>query len=242
VRLEVSARSASAEGVVLAFAVVDTGPGIAPEQHERIFDSFAQADGSLTRKYEGTGLGLAISAQLTRLMGGRITVESTPGCGATFTLTLPFDRALRAAAPAAAVVAPMLTRKCRFLVAEDNPINRVVVNKLLTKHGHSVVLAQNGLEAADHEAREPFDLILMDVQMPVMDGLAATDLIRTREKASGRHIPIVALTAHALEGDRERCLAAGMDGYVSKPVTLPALMTEIARVLDRGRDAAGSAA
>jgi two-component system, sensor histidine kinase len=243
VQVEVRQQSESTETVVLAFIVADTGPGIPPDQHERIFDSFAQADGSLTRKHEGTGLGLAISAQLARLMGGRITIESTPGRGATFTATLPFTRGLATAACAAgSSIARPLLRRCRILVAEDNPINRKVVTKLLAKQGHSVVLAVNGLEASELAARERFDLVLMDVQMPVMDGLAATEAIRAREAQSGAHLPIIALTAHALAGDRDRCLAAGMDGYVSKPVTSATLFAEIARVIEPGTGAAGSAA
>jgi signal transduction histidine kinase/ligand-binding sensor domain-containing protein/CheY-like chemotaxis protein len=225
--------------VGLRVSVSDTGIGIAPEHQLRIFEAFSQADGSTTRKYGGTGLGLAISARLVELMGGRLTVMSAPEKGSTFSCTAWLARAAtrtedRAAASDA--TGRPEGRVLRVLVAEDNPVNQKVASRLLEKAGHSVVVVDNGRAAVDAVARERFDVVLMDVQMPEMNGLEATQAIRALEGGLA-HTPIVALTAHAMRGDEERCLEAGMDGYLSKPIRAQELYAALAEVM-RARDAA----
>jgi two-component system sensor histidine kinase/response regulator len=365
VEVAVTVAQRDGDGVLLHVGVRDTGIGIAPEKHAAIFRAFEQADGSSTRRYGGTGLGLTISASLVALMGGRIWVESEPGCGSTFHFTArfgcapatandaptelagrralvvedcrsarqaltacleswgmcctavdsaaaaraaveaagddapfdavmidaslpdedgwallrgfasqprlaastllllgahtegdglqhaallgaefvgkPFSRpalaaALRAGlggAPCgAAVPAPVAapTRALRVLVAEDQDINQEIICHLLAKHGHTVVVAANGQEAIEHWQRDRFDLVLMDVQMPLMDGLQATAAIRAAEQIRGGHVPIVALTAHAMSDDAARCRSAGMDAHVSKPLHVRDLLALLERV------------
>jgi two-component system, sensor histidine kinase len=211
------------EGVaVLEFSVSDTGIGISPDHQISIFEAFNQADGSTTRRFGGTGLGLAICATLVRLMNGLIWVESRLGYGSTFHFTATFAacRELPASLqPASAEwAAPVTTVRRRILLAEDNIVNQQVACGLLGDRGHSVIVAANGREAIDAIARERFDLVLMDLQMPVMGGFEATHIIRERERSSATRLPIIAMTAHAMAGDQERCLAAGMDGYLPKPI------------------------
>jgi CheY-like chemotaxis protein len=218
---------------MLHFQVTDTGIGIPPEKHAAIFEAFTQADGSTTRRFGGTGLGLTISATLVDLMAGRIWVDSAPGTGSTFHVTVEFNmtpvtvsdappievrpasnlRTLSAGQPV-----PLQVRRANVLVAEDNVVNQRVAAGLLRKRGHDVTIVENGREAADAVARETFDVVLMDVQMPVMGGIEATQVIRELELGTGRHLRIVAMTAHAMSGDRERFLKSGMDDYVSKPI------------------------
>jgi CheY-like chemotaxis protein len=246
VRVAVTAEGEGGGVSRLHFTVTDTGIGIPPEKHGKIFEAFQQADGSVTRKYGGSGLGLAISARLALLMNGGIWLESTSGAGSTFHFAAEFplppnvkgangDVASRAAA---AVTEPP-PRRLTVLVVEDNQVNQKVLTRMLAKQGHEIVLAENGRAAIAEASRREFDLILMDVQMPVLDGLAATRAIRSREQGTGHHVPILALTAHAMKGDRERCLEAGMDGYVAKPVNLPELTNAIRQVVpqDQGREA-----
>ncbi len=203
----------------LHFAVSDTGIGIPPEKQQAIFQAFSQADTSTTRRFGGTGLGLTISARLVEMMGGRIWVESDVGHGSTFHFTALFNLPSKIVEPASpSPVAVPLAQHLKILVAEDNAINRLVAVRMLELAGHQVALATNGKEALSALDQGHFDLVLMDAQMPVMDGFEATALIRAGEKATGKHIPIVAMTAHAMKGDRERCLEAGMDGYVPKPI------------------------
>jgi CheY-like chemotaxis protein len=235
--LRVEEEAGPADQVRLHFQVKDTGIGISREKQETVFAAFHQADGSSTRKYGGTGLGLAIASRLVQLMGGRISVESELGVGSTFHFTVGFGAAAapsevaRAAPPKAAGAGAAATgaleqgaadalppRVLRILLAEDNPVNRKVAVGLLQKRGHRVHTAENGVEALKALETGPFDVVLMDIQMPEMDGLQTAMAIREMERASGAHLPIVAMTAHAITGDREICLAAGMDAYITKPI------------------------
>ncbi len=235
--------AAAGRRVRLRVAVQDTGIGVPRSLHAKIFDKFTQADASTTRKYGGTGLGLAICRQLVELMGGRIGLESTPGEGATFwfTLELPIARSTPGmTAPAVETVAGAAParRACSepahaaaargeaplVLLAEDNPLNQKVAVLMLGKLGCRVEIAQNGEQAVTMSRDGRYQLVLMDCQMPELDGYAAAARIRREERAAGRErTPIIALTAHAMSGDRERCLAAGMDDFLSKPIKLEAL-------------------
>lgn len=209
----------------LRFAVRDQGVGIPQDKLETVFEAFTQADASTTRRFGGTGLGLTISKRLVEMMGGKIWVESEEFKGSTFIFTGKFK-----VAEASAVVeeqqpvevkprsAEKTEKALRILLAEDNVVNQRIAAKMLEKRGWFVKGAENGKQVLEYLDKEPFDLILMDAQMPVLDGFEATRLIRESEKKSGKHIPIIALTAHAMAGDRQKCLDAGMDGYVSKPI------------------------
>jgi signal transduction histidine kinase/ActR/RegA family two-component response regulator len=221
--------------VRLHFSVRDTGIGIPRDRQNAIFEAFSQADGSTTRNFGGTGLGLTISSRLVRMMGGRLWVDSVAGSGSTFHWTMTAN-AVESELQMLAQPAPLkrLVRDAggalRILLAEDNTVNQMVAVGILQSRGHTVVLAGNGVEAVDAFECDRFDLILMDAHMPQMDGFEATNAIREKERECGGHIPIIALTAHAMSGDRERCLVAGMDGYASKPVRADELFQEIERV------------
>jgi signal transduction histidine kinase/CheY-like chemotaxis protein len=212
---------------LLHVQVQDTGIGIAPEQQTAIFEAFSQADGSTTRRFGGTGLGLTISCTLAGMMGGRLWVDSRAGEGSTFHFTAVLRRnqaERRARSRESSAPAPArLRRAMKVLLAEDNIVNQKVAIGVLERRGHTIVVANNGREALERLARETFDCVLMDVQMPEMGGIEAVAAIRAREARSGGHIRVIAMTAHVMSGDRERCLAAGMDDYVSKPLT-PALL------------------
>ncbi len=229
------------------FQVYDTGIGIEPAKLNSIFDAFTQADGSHTRQFGGTGLGLTITRRLVTLMGGRLWAESEAGRGSSFFVELPLKSGTPAAAaegPGAAVRQRPAIPKLNVLVAEDNFINQKVFCGMLRRQGCTVTLAANGREAYERFQQESFDLILMDIQMPEIDGLAAARLIRHAEGGRGlpRRIPIIALTAHASESHRDQCLAEGMDGVITKPVSMPSLLEGIAAVLARvGPQADGSA-
>jgi signal transduction histidine kinase/CheY-like chemotaxis protein len=209
---------------LLRFDVTDTGIGLSAEQQKLIFEPFRQADGSITRKYGGTGLGLAICTSLVEMMGGTISVTSSPGQGSTFSFTARCaecaDQKQSSRDDAAWETGKnkLATGKLRILLAEDNRVNQLVARRMLENRGHQVQVVGDGRAALAASSEESFDLILMDVQMPEMDGLEATRILRERERAGARSIPIVAMTAHAMQGDREKCLAAGMQGYISKPI------------------------
>ena len=237
VRVMVSVAARPDGKVVLQFAVRDTGSGIPADKLPEIFEKFTQADGSISRKYGGTGLGLAITRRLVEMQGGEVHVESEPGKGSTFTVTLTCDTPPAAglqpaSAPGAAAASlPAKAPTARLLLVEDNLVNQKVVLAILRKKGYQIDVANDGREALDKlDAGIAYNLILMDVQMPVLDGLEATRTIRREQKWD--KIPIVAMTAHAMNGDRERCLQAGMDAYVSKPVQPAHLVATIEKHLE----------
>jgi hydrogenase maturation protease len=219
-----------AEAARIRFAVEDSGIGIAAEARERIFDAFEQAETSTTRKYGGTGLGLAISKRLARLMGGEVGVRSEPDRGSCFWFTVTLKRAPAQAAPPARVAAAASIRPgARVLLVEDNAVNQMVAEDMLQEVGLAVDIAGDGAEALTRVRAGGYDLILMDMQMPVMDGLEATRALR----AMGVRAPIIAMTANAFEDDRRRCAAAGMDDFMAKPVDPDLLYNMLAKWLAR---------
>ena len=252
----------TASSLKVRFTVHDTGIGIPRDQQSRLFESFTQGDGSSTRKYGGTGLGLAISKQLVGLLGGEIGVASEPGRGSSFWFTSEFGKPAPEEVPVPApqkpiskiriparvpapkpppevqtatpvqTLHPALDSKFRVLLAEDNEINQRITMRLLQKLGLAADAVVNGREAVEALEKGRYDLVFMDCQMPSMDGFEATAIVRSRE-GSKQHTPICALTANAMEGDRERCLAAGMDDYISKPVGLDKLQKAVNRWLLR---------
>ena len=215
--------AADARTVALHFEVRDTGIGIPLQQQTHIFEPFQQADGSTTRKYGGTGLGLSISSRLVEGMGGRLWFESEEGRGSVFHFVVSLDIAAAANSQNAVRATGKTSASLRILLAEDNRVNQRIAVALLERDGHTVTLVDNGEAAVAAVRGMRFDAVLMDVQMPLMSGLDATAAIRANEKATGTHVPIIAMTAHAMQGDRERCLAAGMDAYLSKPISVDAL-------------------
>jgi len=249
--LDVSCQSKSQSTCTLLFSVRDTGIGVPADKQARIFEDFQQADRSTTRSHGGTGLGLAISSQLVKLMGGLIEVDSAPGRGSTFHFTVDFpiinstdqeqtpnapvldvaSNPLRSDAPTQKAVSPL--ESVRVLVAEDNKVNQTLVMRLLEKLGCQVTVVENGKQALAALSENEFDIILMDVEMPEMDGISATLEIRRREQDSKQHIPIVAVTAHAIVGDHERCLACGMDDYLSKPLRINQIKAMLTKILDK---------
>ena len=238
--LRVEVESKAGDQVYLHFVVSDTGIGIPVEKRDLIFKAFTQADSSTTRLFGGTGLGLAISSQLIAMMGGRIWLESQVGKGSSFHFTARFQaqskggtqELAKAGAPGAGkptadaqanpsgtlLEGSVAPGALSILLAEDNTVNQKLAARVLEKRGHDVRVVANGREVISECEKGSFDLVLMDVQMPEMDGLEATAGIRSMEASSGAHVPVVAMTAHAMEGDRERCLEAGMDAYLAKPL------------------------
>ena len=244
VRMRAASRPTEEKDIALRLRieVEDTGIGIPPEMLDHVFDQFTQVDASSTRSRDGTGLGLAISHRLVELLGGEMGVRSEVSKGSMFWFEIPLELAECEARPLEIDRdSPVPHFRARILLAEDNPVNQKVAAKMLESLGCEVDLASNGLEALEAFEPDHHDLVLMDGQMPAMDGYQATREIRRREAAEeGKStVPIIALTAHALEGDRERCLEAGMADYLSKPVTLQELATALARWLPTKTDAPG---
>jgi CheY-like chemotaxis protein len=239
----VKARCTPVEGDAfeLQLSVSDTGVGIAAEKQQGVFDAFQQADTSTTRQFGGTGLGLTICARLVALMGGRIWVESTPGQGSTFHFTVLVQGvavqepvlALPLSSHSSAPAAPITTAPLRVLLVEDHPINQKLAMTLLHKWGYETVLAHNGQEAVDLFSTQVWDVVLMDMQMPLMGGVDATRLIRANEPP-GQHTPIVAMTANAMESDQQACFDAGMDAHLAKPFNAAGLQAIIERVVAQG--------
>lgn len=223
--------------LTILFTVADTGIGMTPEQLERIFAPFEQADNSTTRKYGGSGLGLAICRRLAALLDGEIWAESTVGEGSAFYLALPFSLVdVEAASPAEQIdrpVQPVASGPLRLLLAEDNKISAEFMQKVLQRMGHQVELAQDGRHVLELLDAGEFDVILMDIQMPLMGGDEATRIIRNRELEQGGHLPIIALTAHAMDDERKRLLGEGFDAHVSKPVDINNLLSELHRCVGR---------
>ncbi|MEA1938165.1 MAG: PAS domain S-box protein, partial [Pseudomonadota bacterium] len=220
------------ERIRLKFAVTDTGIGIRTEDRTRLFGHYTQADASIQRRYGGTGLGLAICRKIVTLMGGEINVTSREGEGSTFWFTAEFDPATEAESGhiRSGSEVPALPRPVHVLLAEDNPVSRKVTRGILEKYGHSVKTVTTGTEAIAAVQEEPVDVVLMDIHMPVMDGLEATRAIRSLAEPVAE-VPIIALTATALQDDDQRCLAAGMNAYISKPVAVEHLFAVLGQVM-----------
>ena len=229
VSLRVIPEELSGERGRLHFTVADTGIGIPPEKQKRIFDPFIQADTSTTRKFGGTGLGLAICWRLVGIMGGRIWLESAEQQGTQFHFVIPLPAVESRSVSGADQHGDLPRRALRVLLAEDNVVNQRLASWLLTKRGHSVEAVGDGHAALAALERETYDLVLMDVQMPEMDGMETTAMIRERERQTGKHQTVIALTAHAIKGDEQRCLNAGMDGYLTKPIRPQQLYEVLAR-------------
>ncbi|RQP25261.1 hybrid sensor histidine kinase/response regulator [Piscinibacter terrae] len=235
------------DGRRLRLVVRDTGIGIPVDKQMHIFAPFAQEDGSITRRFGGTGLGLSITRRLCDLMHGSISMTSEPGRGSEFMVELPFevDASLTHLDHSAGVVErlPAASTRAHILLAEDNAVNELLAATLLRRWGHEVTVAGDGMQAVALHAQQPFDAVLMDVHMPGMSGLDATRLMRSAELADGRRrTPVIALTASAMEADRQACMAAGMDDYLSKPLRASKLWHTLERHLAQGREGADRSA
>jgi hypothetical protein len=226
------------DDVYVLVQVRDTGIGIPPEKQAAVFEAFEQADNSIARRFGGTGLGLSIAAELVQLMEGQISLTSEEGSGSVFQFSAHFSLPAEQVLPAGRKrVSPRAALPAmRVLLVEDRPINQKLAIRMLEDAGCSVRLAEDGLQAVDAACEETFDVILMDLHMPGMDGFEATAEIRRQEKPFGKHTPILAVTAHAVKGDDDRCLRAGMDGYLPKPISRASLIGEIRKVLGLAPD------
>jgi CheY-like chemotaxis protein len=244
VSVNVTAAGEKQGNVTMRVEVKDTGIGVPEHLQPSLFEPFTQADSSVSRKYGGSGLGLAIAGNLVSQMGGQIGMRSKPGAGSAFYFSVKLQTAADVASPAPAsdplpvpsrvMPRPASAPKVRILLAEDNAINQKVALRQLAKLGYQTDGVANGCEALAALAKTPYDIILMDCQMPEMDGYRTTAEIRQAEQCAGdRHVIIIAMTANAMEGDRERCLAAGMDGYLAKPVTLEKLAAALRQACAR---------
>lgn len=227
--INVIVRVAKTQGqeLEILFSVVDTGIGISKDHLQKLFKSFSQVDGSITRKYAGTGLGLVISKQLVEMMGGKMWVESEVGKGSSFSFQLPVQIG-KNDVPEVPVETNMVmprNQTYHILLAEDDIVNQTVITHMLEIHGHKIKIAENGKVAVETYQKDTFDIILMDIQMPVMDGVEAMKLIRDMEGPEGNCPPIIALTAFALQGDKDRFLSLGMDGYITKPIDMKELLS-----------------
>ncbi|MEO5971449.1 MAG: ATP-binding protein, partial [Bdellovibrionia bacterium] len=230
ITVRVTKLSESSSKVQICFEVIDHGIGISKEALGRIFHAFSQADASITRKFGGTGLGLSISKGLVELMNGEIGVDSEEGKGSKFWFTISFDKFVPSLKPLVKedkVLPREIRQDFRILIADDNPINQRVVTIMLRKLGYRADSVFNGAEALVALKSLTYDLILMDCQMPEMDGYEATRQIRKSDSPRTQKVPVIALTANAIKGDREICLGVGMNDYLSKPLKL----IELARVL-----------
>ena len=246
VRVKIAAIDAEKENINLRIAVADTGIGISEKNMDKLFIRFSQVDGSDTRKYGGSGLGLVISKQIAELMGGNISVQSKEGIGSTFIAEIPLKVVKAAEVEAAknmeekedaAVFSINAHSKARILVAEDEPVNQQVIGKLLGMAGFSYDIAENGEKAIELFKQKEYDAALFDVQMPVMDGIAATQQIREIEqKEHKKRLPIIAVTARAMFGDKERILENKLDDYIAKPYNLNTVVETLNRYIDKKED------
>jgi CheY-like chemotaxis protein len=231
VSIDVKVDSAKDDDVFLLFDIRDTGIGIPEEKKEVIFEAFIQADPSTTRHYGGTGLGLAICSRLLKMMNGKVWLESEIGKGSVFHILIPFKAVVGQNDLPEKEKDESIDKKCvsmNLLVAEDNFANRELIQMILEKNGHRAVMAHNGKEAVEAIFKKDFDLVLMDVQMPLMNGYEATAEIRKKEAEIGsKRVPIIGVTAHAMEEDKKKCLDSGMDDHLTKPLTEDSLMAAL---------------
>jgi len=231
------------KNAIVRFSVKDTGIGIPEDKKKNIFESFSQADATINRRFGGTGLGLAISKHIVEVQGGKITLESRLNQGSEFTFEIPFEKGVEADLPDKAAenaIEPIQLTGIKVLLVEDNDINRLYASKVLQELGCRVETAENGQEAIDKLKESNFEIILMDLQMPILDGFEATKIIRTEFPDARRNVPIIALTANAIKGDNEKCLEVGMNDYLSKPFTSEKLRNKIFASLKNSKSAAGS--
>lgn len=240
ISLFIKNQSPSENEINILFSVTDTGIGISKDGMEHLFRSFSQVDSSYTRKFSGTGLGLSISKQLIEMMGGSIWVESVPGAGSVFYFTVSLKPGNKHNINNKPKMPHIKSdRSHNILIVEDDMVNQMVLKRMLEGEGHKASVANNGKEALkllETPDIDSFDIILMDIQMPEMDGIQTTEAIRKKETGTDKHIPIIALTAYALKGDREKFLSLGMDGYVSKPININVLFTEIDTLVKNDND------